>query len=66
MRILRRIFTVPDIFFDHVYYYDPVPCGVDISNLTLAGDLFLNDTQQQYIDSLSFGIGMQLANYGGK
>ena len=39
---------------------------MDISNLTLGVDPFLTDAQQQFIDTYSFEIGMQLANYGGE
>ena len=56
----------PDIFFKHVYFNNPIPCGNSLGNMTLGVDPFLNDTQQQFIDTLSFEIGIQLANYGGE
>ncbi|KAJ6507089.1 hypothetical protein C8R45DRAFT_923254 [Mycena sanguinolenta] len=47
-------------FFDHVYYDDLTPCGVDPASMTLTA----NWTMQSAMDQGAFRVGLQLGNYG--
>ena len=55
-----------DTFYKTFPYDDPIPCGIDPSNLSLdVADNLPQDIQLQ-IDQLSYGVGLQFGDYVGK